>query len=128
MSDDGGEDGDRLLNIFGGALLLFLLIAVVVVVLAAGSGPYEQPGDVPETEWSIDRVNTTHVKITLEGGETVETDALVVTVSGTEVDPAWSGRLTEGDSGIVRAEPGAVVRIYWVAGSEDRVGLVRLEA
>ncbi|MFB6211244.1 MAG: hypothetical protein ABEI76_06880 [Halobacteriales archaeon] len=126
MSDDG--DGDRLLNIFGGVLLLFLFVALVVVVLAAAGGPYQQPGDVPETEWSIERVNETHARLTLTDGEAVETDALIVTVSGTEVEPTWTDRLTRGDSGVIRAEPGAVVRIYWVAGSEDRVGLARLDA
>lgn len=125
MSDSG--DGDRLLNIFGGVLLLFLLVGVIVIILAAANGPYQQPGDVPETDWRGERINETHVRLTLTDGEALETDSLVVTVSGTEVEPAWSDRLAVGDSTVVRAESGSVVRIYWVAGSDDRVALVRFE-
>lgn len=126
MSDS--DDDDRLLNIFGAVLLLFLLAAVAVVVLAAVAGPYQQPGDVPETDWSIERVNETHARLTLVDGEAIETEALVVTVGGTEVEPTWADRLTDGEGGLIRADPGSVIRIYWVAGSEDRVGLARLEA
>jgi hypothetical protein len=117
------DDGDRLLDLIGVGLVLFIVIALAVIVLAAMNAPYS--GDTPETDWRIQRVNETHVQVSHAGGDAIESSNLVVEVGGVTHHPDWPAQISTGDSGIVRAEPGQTIQLYWTGGRGDRALLQR---
>lgn len=106
------EDGDRILTLVGIGLAVAILLSVGVLFLAATTAPTRQP-DVPTADWSLDRVNDTHVRIAHAGGDAIEGTNLVVTVDGYERTAHWPPRVVEGDTVVVRAPPGRLVRLYW---------------
>lgn len=118
------DDGDRILDLVGAALAATILVSVALLVFAAATAPTGAPPEAPSTEWSLDRANTTHVRITHAGGEPVAARSLVVTVGGTDrrVD-GWSGMVARGDSGVVRALEGKTVRVYWTTAAGERLRL-----
>jgi hypothetical protein len=125
MSVDAGDDtsGDRLLNLFGVVLALFLVVGVVGVVLAGLGGQTEDPAAAPEVDWSMERLNDSHVQLTHTGGPTVPASDLVVTVDGVRRRVSWAGLVTEGDSGAVRADRGMLVQLYWTTDRGERIKL-----
>lgn len=117
------DDGDRVLDLIGVGLVLFIVIAVSVLVLAAANAPYGM--DTPDVDWTIDRVNESAVRITHAGGDSLQSANIVVTVDGVIRHAGWPEQVTEGDSGIVHAEAGAIVRLYWTGGRGDRSLLLK---
>lgn len=120
---DDSADGDRLLNLFGVALALFIVVGLVGLVVAGLSGPSADPADAPSANWSIERLNDSHVQLTHGGGEAVPATDLVVTADGVRRRVSWSGVVSEGDSGIVRADRGVLVQLYWTTDAGERVKL-----
>jgi hypothetical protein len=120
MSDD---TGDRLLNLFGVVLALFLVVGIVGVVLAGLGGPSEDADAAPETDWSLERLNGSHVQLTHGGGDAVPASDLVVTVDGVRRRVSWDGLVTDGDSGTVRADRGLLVQLYWTTERGERIKL-----
>jgi FlaG/FlaF family flagellin (archaellin) len=112
------EDGERLLDVVGVALVVAVLLALGVVAVAVGAGP---TGDAaPDAEWSLERVNDSHVRITHAGGDPVPAAELVITVDGLQRNEEWSGVVTPEESAVVRASERELVRIYWDAGRGER--------
>ena len=118
------DDGDRILDLVGLALAATILLSVGILVFSVVTAPTGAPADAPSTDWTLDRANATHVRITHAGGEPVAAKSLAVTVGGTDrrVD-GWSGVVARGDDGVVRAREGQVVRLYWTADDGRRVRL-----
>ncbi|EMA43986.1 type IV pilin [Halococcus saccharolyticus] len=116
------EEGDRLLNVIGGALVVALVVVIAVAVVVAVNVPANRV-DAPDAEWSISQVNETHVRIAHDSGESVAGSALVVTVDGYSRHPAWDDRVTTGDAVAVEASRGQVVRLYWDGGRTDHLQL-----
>lgn len=109
------DDGDALLNIVGAVLVVAVVGGIVFVgLLVAGGGP-DGGRSPPAAEWTLERINDTHVRIVHAGGDPVRVGDLVVTADGRERHPSWSaGTLTEGEAGVFRATRArALVRLYW---------------
>lgn len=106
-------DGDTLLTVGGAAIVGFLVVGLVVGALAAATAP-QRGADVPDAEWSLDRVNETHVRIVHAGGEAVPASELLVAVESYERQPAWTGSVSEGDATVVQAAADQTVRVYWL--------------
>lgn len=107
------DSGDRWLNAVGIFLVLAVIAGLGVVFLAGanlgpGSGP--QP---PSVDWTLERVSPETVRITHNGGDPVQAGDLVVTVESFTRRTDWEGTVTEGDSTLITASEGQVVRIYW---------------
>ncbi|MFB6123381.1 MAG: hypothetical protein ABEJ78_07985 [Haloferacaceae archaeon] len=120
------EDGDRILNLVGAALVLALLFSVGLLVVVASEGPTTASG--PDARWSLSRVNETHVEVSHAGGERTHASNLVVTVDGRERGVSWSGVLTRGDSGVLRARETQVIRLYWLPENGNRELLARWQS
>lgn len=125
---DEGEDqheteGDRLLNALGIVLAGFIVVGIVGVVLAGMGGPSTDVADAPDAEWTLDRVNDSHVRITHRGGDVVPASDLVVTVDGVRRRASWDGLVAEGDAGTVRAGRGTIVDLYWTNDVGERIEL-----
>jgi hypothetical protein len=126
---DGGEsgederEGDRLLNALGVVLAAFIVVGIVGVVLAGMGGPSTDVADAPDAEWTLDRVNDSHVRITHRGGDAVPAADLVVTVDGVRRRVSWDGLVAEGDAGTVRAGQGMIVDLYWTNDVGERIEL-----
>jgi hypothetical protein len=110
-----------------GTGLAVVILVVGVALLLAGplSVLYEDPGP-PETEWTTQRVNDTHVQVVHVDGESVDADRLVLTVDGTQRSPDWPETVSSGTVVIVEASPGSTVAISWE--DDDRYRLANLTA
>ena len=115
------DDGDRLLTLFGVAVALFIVVGLVGVVVAGLSGPSTDVTEAPDSDWSLERLNDSHVRITHQGGEAVPATDLVVTADGVRRRVSWSGVVSNGDAGVVRADRGVLVQLYWTSDTGERV-------
>jgi hypothetical protein len=122
MSDTDNGD-DRLLNLLGLVLAGFILVGLVGVVLAGLGGPSDRAANAPEADWTLERVNGSHVRVVHAGGDAVPATDLVVTVDGVRRRASWDGVVAEGDSGVVHADRGTVVQLYWTNEVGERVKL-----
>lgn len=114
-------DDDRLIDVVGVVVVVFIVLALAVIVLAGATAPSREVGDAPGGNWTIERVNDRQVNVTRAGGEPVSASDLVVSVAGIEHGPGRSDRLTDGEAMTVPARPGQEVRLYWLAGRDQRV-------
>jgi hypothetical protein len=104
-------DGDRLLDYAGVLIGVTLVLMVAVLAVAFVDAPDRRPTDVPNAEWSLERANDTHVRLTHAGGEPVPADRLVVTVDGYTRRATWSETVVPGESAFVRANADLTVRL-----------------
>jgi hypothetical protein len=82
------------------------------VVHEAAAVPPEREG-APEANWTVERVNDTHVAVTHAGGQPIRTGNLHVTVDGLERDTNFTDPVTLDQRTGVAACEGSVVRAYW---------------
>lgn len=120
---DAESGGDRLLTLFGVALAGFIVVGLVGVVIAGLGGPSDRAANAPEAEWTLERVNDSHVRVVHAGGDAVPAEDLVVTVDGVRRRASWDGVVSEGDPGVVHADRGTVVQLYWTNEVGERVKL-----
>jgi len=107
------DSADRWLNAVGIFLVLAVLIGLGIVLLAgANLGPGASP-QPPSVNWTLERVSEETVRITHSGGEPVEAADLIVTVESFTRRTDWEGTVTEGESTLIKASEGQVVRLYW---------------
>jgi hypothetical protein len=115
-----GLDEDRLLDLFGIVLVLAIVGALALIGLGVTSAPQESTGP-PETDWTLTRVNESHVRVSHAGGEPVRADLLTVAVDGQPRRVQWTTTmLTQGESGAVRADEGVRVTLIWQRSEADR--------
>lgn len=118
------DDGDTVLNLVGLGLVVAVVIGLGVVAL--NFSPAED--DAPSANWTAERINDTHVRISHAGGDAVPNSELVVTVDGTPRTTTWNGTdgaVTRGDSTVVQAHRNQVVGVSWEAGHTERRTLER---
>lgn len=116
------DDGDTVLNLVGVVLVLAVVVGLVVVGLNFSGSAGEQP---PDTEWTIERINDTHASVTHAGGEPVRTDEVRVTADSVRRAANWSDPVAEGESVVIPASEGSLVRVVWVGGRGDRSIMAR---
>lgn len=115
-------DGDRLLNLAGAGLALFVLGTIVLVGFLVATGQPPSEGEpVPEVNWTVERVNDSHVRVTHAGGPPVDARNLTVTVDGAERSTGWSGQVVQGRSATLSAERDAVVRVFYGVGDSRQL-------
>lgn len=114
-------DDDRILDVVGAVLVVIIVLAVAVLVLAGATAPQRELPEEPAANWTIERVAVAEVNVTHAGGEPVDASQLVVSVAGVEHPPGRSDRLTEGESMTIPARSGQSVKLFWVAGRDERI-------
>jgi FlaG/FlaF family flagellin (archaellin) len=107
------EDGDRLLDLIGVVLVVAVAAGVGVVALNVGSA---EESTRPEADWTVERVNDTHVKVVHAGGDPLPAERLLVTTDGVPRSADWPDPVTEDDAATVRAREGTVVKLFWDGG------------
>lgn len=120
MSDEDSQGRDRLLDFIGVVLVFLVIFGVITLVIAAVNAPLQEEKGNPEVNWTVERVNSSFIRITHGGGDPIDARNITVTANGLIRSVTWSGTLTEGDSGLVRVEQGKTVRIYWTAIEGER--------
>jgi len=103
-----------------GLAVVIVVVGVALLLVGPLSGLYEDPGP-PETEWSHQRVNGTHVQVAHVDGDPVEAERLVLTVDGEPREPDWPETVSSGTVVIVEAPPGSTVEITWEDGERHRL-------
>lgn len=111
------EDGDTVLRLVGAALVLGIVFAGGVVALNFDP-PDRDPG--PDANWTVERINDSHVRVTHAGGDPVRVENLHVTVDGLERATNFSDPVAPGDTTVVPASDGSMVRVIWEGGRGDR--------
>lgn len=111
------DDGDTILRLVGVALVLGIVFAGGVVAL--NFDPPEREG-APDANWTIERINDTHVAVTHAGGEPVRTENLHVTVDGLERKTNFTDPVTPDQRAVVPASEGSVVRVSWEGARTER--------
>ncbi|MEF8885502.1 MAG: hypothetical protein V5A44_10325 [Haloarculaceae archaeon] len=114
------DDGDRILNLVG-VVLVLALVAAVGVLAVNFDPPEDDPA--PGGNWTLERVNDTHVEITRDSGEPIPADELQMAVDGVQRNPDWTDPVVPGSSVVVDASEGTLVRIVWVGGRGNRATL-----
>ncbi|MFB6253434.1 MAG: hypothetical protein ABEI06_02370 [Halobacteriaceae archaeon] len=116
------SEGDRYLQIIGIVLAVGLFISTgLLVFVAIQTSPNSDTKTIPKVNWTVSRINESHVRLIHAGGKPVDTANIMVTVDGIKRYVSWSNTLTQGDSGTVRAREGQIVRIFWVKGKGNRI-------
>lgn len=118
-------DDFELIDVGGAVVVLLLLASVVVIVVAAPE--VSQRAEPPDSEWSIEMVNDSHMRISHEGGEPVDPGNLTIIVEEYPRQTEWlkngsvtDGFLTEGSHAFIEVSDGQAVALYW-SGSEDTI-------
>lgn len=119
------DNGDRLITALIIVLVLFIVLSVGLLIFVAMNAPSNETDHTPQVTWTLQRENSTYVRIVQAGGEPVSTTNLTITVKGVRRTVTWSGIFTKGESGLVHAGTNAIVQLYWVDGRGDRALLRR---
>lgn len=113
-------DGDRMLDLFGVVLVLAIVGGLVLLGLGATSIQGESTS-APESDWTLTRINESHVRVSHAGGEPVPTEHLSVAVDGQHRRVQWSATLlTDGEYGVVRAGENGSVTLLWQRSEGER--------
>lgn len=105
----------ELIDIAGAVILLLLVVSVWTLVVATPE--VAETPEAPPSNWTIERVNDTHMTISHEEGEPVDKDNLTVVVEDYPRPTEWSGSddgfVREGDSTTVQVSNDQDVALYW---------------
>lgn len=116
------DDGDTILRLVGAALVLGIVFAGGVVALNFDT---PESGGAPDANWTVERVNDSHVRVTHAGGDPVRTENLHVTVDGLERSTNFTDPVAPDDSTVVPANDGSFVRITWEGERTEREVMAR---
>lgn len=117
---------DRKLDLLGLALAGVVVLSVGLLVFGAVELP-SSGATPPAANWTVERVNDTHVAIGHTGGEPVPAEELAVTVNGRNRPTPFAGTVREGDEATLRVSSGRTVGLYWIGGSGTRDLLAQQE-
>ena len=107
------SEADRTMNVLSLALVAFIVLGVGIAVLAGATADERDP-EAPETSWTVDRVNETHLFVEMTGGEPVRSGNFVVSVDGLQRQVGLGeGYVTPGAGFVLSVERGQVVRLTW---------------
>lgn len=111
MLDDLG-----LIDVFGAGILILLVASVLVVIVSAPE--VADTAEPPDSDWSIERVNSTHIVVHHERGEPVAKNNLTVIVDEYPRPAKWAGNASgeyvrEGSSATFEVGEGQDVAVYW---------------
>lgn len=117
---------DRKLDVLGVVLGIVVLLGICLAVYGAieiSQGGGEQ---TPTANFSVDRINETHVHLQHAGGDTVRGEELALTINGREYVPAgrFPPSVSEGDRALVQVRPGKTLQVWWTG---DRATRERLD-
>lgn len=98
-----------------GIVIIFLLVLSLLSVLytIVDFSTTVNSQSRPDVDWSFDRINSSYVEIKHNGGDTVSSSNIIVMVENYRRNINWSGSIKKGDTGLVIAEKGKPVGIYW---------------
>ena len=115
-SDTRMLDDLELIDAFGVGILILLVASVAVIIVSAPD--VANTPEAPDSDWSLERVNSTHVVVHHQRGEPVAKDNLTVIVDEYPRTAKWSGNASgryvrEGSSAVFEVGEGQDVAVYW---------------
>lgn len=120
---------DRKLDVLGVILAIGIVVGVGLGVFAALEGSQGGDEPTPEVNFSVERVNDTHVRLVHASGDTVRGEDLVLTVNNRERgQETFPTSFAEGESTIVRAAEERTITVYWTGGRGPRERLDSVQA
>lgn len=119
------SERDRVTTAIGVALVLFIVVALAIVILAAATAPSREGTPPPSANWTLQKVDSGQVTITLSSGGPVNASRLVVAVEGVEHGPGRHDTLHVGDSLTEPARSGDSVELLWLPAEDQRTLLAK---
>jgi hypothetical protein len=107
------SEADRTMRLLSVAILAFIVLGVGIAALAASTADEREP-EPPESDWTVDRLNETHVFVEMVGGEPIRSEDFVVSVDGLQRQVRLGeGYLYPGSGFAIAVERGQVIRLTW---------------
>lgn len=107
------SEADRTMSALSVALVAFIVLGVGIAALAGATADDREP-EAPQTSWTVDRVNETHVFVEMTGGEPIRSENFVVDVDGLQRQVRLGdGYVTPGAGFVLSVERGQVIRLTW---------------
>lgn len=118
---------DRKLDVIGVVLVLAIVLGVGLAVFDAIEISEGGGEPTPELNFTVERINDSHLRLEHAGGDTVRGRELVLTIDGRERVPQdrFPPSVSEGDGAIVQIDEGHTLRVYWTG---DRATRERLDS
>ena len=118
---------DKKLDVLGAVLVVAVILGVGLAVFGAIEISEGGGEPTPEVNFSVERINDTHLRLVHDGGDTVRGDELVLTIDGRDRVPVrpFPPSVSEGEGTIVRVSEGHTLRVYWTG---DRATQERLDS
>lgn len=112
-----------------GIFILILLVASVAVIIVATPEVSERD-EPPDSNWTVEKVNDSHMEVRHVGGEPVALENLTVIIGEYPRPTEWSGNVsggyvTEGGYTSIEVSEGETIALYW-SSSEDTIRRVLL--
>ncbi|WP_248515028.1 type IV pilin [Salinarchaeum laminariae] len=107
---------DRKLDALGVVLVVLILLGVALAVFGAIEVSNGGNSDSPQANFTVDRINETHLRLVHDGGDMIRGEDLSVTIDGRDRVPSvrrFPRRVTEGDAAILRVGTGSTLRVYY---------------
>lgn len=112
-------ESDRKLDILGAVLAAIIVLSIALLVFGALQGP-SASDEPPAANWTVERINDSHVVLALDGGPPIRSENVAVTVNGRNRPTPFQGVIREGDEAAMPVTSGRTVRIYWIGGDGTR--------
>jgi len=107
------SEADRTMRLLSLTILAFIVLGVGIAALAASTADQREP-EPPASDWTVDRLNETHVFVEMSGGEPIESESFVVSVDGLQRQVQLGrGYVIPGSGFALSVERGQVIRLTW---------------
>lgn len=120
---------DRKLDVLGAILAIGIVLGAGLAVFGAIEGSQGGGEPAPTVNFSVERINDTHVRLVHAGGDTVRGEELVLTVNNRERgQESFPTSFAEGEAAIVQVAEDRTIRVHWTGGRGPRERLASVDA
>ncbi|GAB3685451.1 hypothetical protein GCM10028857_15970 [Salinarchaeum chitinilyticum] len=109
---------DRKLDVLGVVLAVLVVLGAGLAVFGAMEASSGGGGEEIEIDFTVERINETHLRVVHAGGDVVEGADLSITIDGRDRVPVgrFPERVNEGDAAVVQIDAGHTLRVYYHGG------------
>lgn len=124
-----GLSRDRKLDVAGVVFAIAIVLGFGLALFGAFEIADGGGEPTPELNFTVERINDSHVRLVHAGGDTVRGEELILNIDGRERVPSqpFPTAVSEGEGTIVEVGEGHTLRVYWTGDRGTRERLDSLE-